>query len=126
MTSKLAKLMLVAMIGLILVACGSESGEVPSLGATPTAVVEDVVLDDEAKVMAFTQCMCDQGIEFKDPVVDSDGNVGKLELVEGATVTRKELAEPYAACYHHIEGLTLGRERVDVSEQVDKFVALAT
>ena len=126
MTSKLAKLMLVAMIGLILVACGSESGEVPSLGATPTAVVEDVVLDDEAKVMAFTQCMRDQGIEFKDPVVDSDGNVQPPELVKGATVTRKELTEPYAACYHHIEGLTFGRERANVTDQVDKFVALAT
>ena len=29
-------------------------------------------------------------------------------------------------CGKHLEGLTMGRERQDVSEQVDKLVALAT
>ncbi len=69
--------------------------------------------------------MRDQGIEYKDPVVDSDGNVQRPQLVEGVTVTCEELAAPYAACAHHLEGLTLGRERSDVSEQVDSLVALA-
>ena len=133
MTGKLAKLVLIAAIGLVLVACGSDSGDVPSLRTTedtqvvePTADAADAVLDDEAEVMAFVQCMRDEGIEFKDPVVDSDGNVQRPEFGEGFTSTREELAAPYAACSHHLEGLTLGRERVDVSEQVDQFVALAT
>ena len=113
-------------ISIGLTTCGSKAEDVPSLAATPTAAVEDVVLDDEAKVMAFVQCMRDQGIEYKDPVVDSEGNVQRPEFVEGFTVTREELAEPYAACSHHLEGLTFGRERRDVSAQVDKFVKLAT
>jgi hypothetical protein len=112
--------------GLVLVACGSASDDVPSLGETPTAVVEEETLGDEAKVMAFVQCMRDEGIEFQDPLVDSDGNVQAPELVEGFTVTREELAEPYAACSHHLEGLSFGRERGDVSERVDQLVALAT
>ena len=29
-------------------------------------------------------------------------------------------------CGEHLEGLTLGRERQDVSEQIDELVALAT
>jgi hypothetical protein len=70
--------------------------------------------------------MRDEGIEFKDPVVDSDGNVQRPELVEGVTYTRAELAEPYEACAHHLEGLTFGREREDMTERVDQFVALAT
>jgi len=117
---------LIAMISMGLTACGSNANDVPSLGATPTAVVDEETLDDEARVMAFVQCMRDEGIEFKDPVVDSDGNVQEPEFVEGFIVTREELASPYAACFHHIEGLTFGRERGDLSEQVDQFVVLAT
>jgi hypothetical protein len=114
-----------ATLSMGLTACGSDSKDVPSPAATPTTVVENVVLNDEAKVMAFVQCMRDQGIEYKDPVVDSDGNVQSPEFVEGFTVTRAELAEPYAACSHYLEGLTFGRQRNDVSQQVDKYVALA-
>ncbi|MFC2046545.1 hypothetical protein ACFLTC_03380 [Chloroflexota bacterium] len=119
-------LILAIAFGLVLVACGSASDSVPSLGATPTAVVGEETLGDEAKVMAFVQCMRDEGIEFKDPLVDSDGNVQFPELVEGLTVTREELAEPYAACAHHLEGLSFGRQRGDVTERVDQLVALAT
>ena len=132
MTSKLARLILVAAIDLVLVACGSASDDVPSLrttedtqGVEPTADAADDRLDDEARLMAFVQCMRDEGIEFKDPLVDSDGNVQAPELVEGFTVTREELAEPYAACSHHLEGLSFGRERKDVTERVDQLVALA-
>ena len=53
-----------AIIGLGLSACASLSESVPSLGATPTAIVEQEPLDDETNVMAFVQCMRDQGIEY--------------------------------------------------------------
>ena len=79
---KAVLLAVLASISMGLTACGSKSEDVPSLKATPTAVVEDVVLDDEAKVMAFVQCMRDQGIEYQDPVVDSEGSVQQPELVE--------------------------------------------
>jgi hypothetical protein len=132
MTNKLARLILVITIGWVLVACGSASDDVPSLNtedtqvAEPTADAADAVLDDEAKMMTFVQCMRDQGIEYKDPVVDSDGNVQRPEFVKGFTSTREELAAPYAACSYHLEGLSLGRERKDVSERVDQMVELAT
>jgi len=113
------------MIGLLLAACGSAADDVPSLEATPTTIVERKILDDEAAVMTFVQCMRDEGIEFKDPVVDSDGNVQEPEFVEGFTVTREELAAPYAVCSHHIDGLTFGRERGDISARVDQMVKLA-
>ena len=126
MTSRLTTLVLLAAIGLVLAACGSDSDDVPSLEATPTAVVAEDTLDDEAKVMAFTQCMRDQGIQYMDPVVDSDGNVQRPTLAEGVEVTRAELAAPYGACSQHLEGITWGRERRDVTELIDQSVALAT
>ena len=125
MRNVLATLALLVAIGLFLAACGSAVDDVPSLGPTPTAAVEEQSLDDEAKVMAFVQCMRDQGIEHQDPVVDSEGNVQRPQLVEGVTLTREELAEPYAACSHHLEGLSFGRERQDVTELVDQMVELA-
>ena len=128
----MAKLILMVAISLALAACGSDSSDVPSLNSEDTQVVEPTAepagdsVDDEAKVMAFVQCMRDQGIEYKDPVVDSEGNVQRPEFVEGFTATREELAAPYEACSHHLEGITMGRGRTDLSEQIDKFVALAS
>jgi hypothetical protein len=125
-TNKWTTLILVALLGLFLVACGSSADDVPSLEPTPTPVIEEEnILDDEAKVMAFVQCMRDRGIEYKDPVVDSDGNVQRPQLVDGVTVTRKELAKPYGACAHHLEGLSFGKERKEITELVDQMVELA-
>ena len=97
MTNKLAKLIFVAAIALTLVACGSNSADnkhpsdVASLNTDTTQQVEptaEAVPDGEAKVMAFTQCMREQGIELLDPEVDSEGNVQRPQLAEGVEVTR--------------------------------------
>jgi DNA-binding winged helix-turn-helix (wHTH) protein len=103
MTSKLAKLILVTAIGLILVACGSDPDDVPSLRTTgdtqvpeSTADAADKVRDNEAAMMAFTQCLRDQGIEVYDPVVDSEGNVQKPQLAEGVGAkTEKCVTKPF-------------------------------
>jgi len=128
MTNKLAKLILVAAISLTLVACGSDANDVPSLNTDATQQVEptaDAVPDDEAMMMAFTQCMRDQGIELLDPGVDSEGNVQRPQLAEGAEVTREEFGAAMEMCGEHLEGLTMGRERQDPSERIDEFVTLA-
>ncbi len=122
----------VAVMGiLVLAACGSGSEDVPSLRTTedtrvvgPTPDAADAVREDEARMMAFTQCIRDHGIELYDPVVDSEGNVGKPEFVEG--VDKAELEAAWEACAEHLEGFTFENKRVDVSEQVDQFLALAT
>ena len=118
---------------LTLAACGSDSEDVPSLKSIedtkvvdPSLDAADSVLDDEARMMAFTQCLRDQGIEVYDPVVDSEGNVEKPEFVEGVDGKREDFGTAYEACAEHLEGFTFGKKRVDVSEQVDQFVALAT
>jgi hypothetical protein len=127
-----AALMLIAMVGLMLVACASDANDVPSLNsdgaqrAEPTAVVEADPLDNEAKMMAFTQCMRDEGIELVDAGVDAEGNVQGPTLAEGVQVSREEFEKAMAGCGKHLEGLTMGRERQDVTETLDQRVALAT
>ncbi|MFC2046544.1 hypothetical protein ACFLTC_03375 [Chloroflexota bacterium] len=123
----------VAMIGiLVIAACGSDSDDVPSLrtiedvqAAEPTVSAADEILDNEAKMMAFTQCLRDQGIDVLDPVVDSDGNVGKPELAEGVEWNKKEWGPVWESCAEHLEGFTYEKERNDLSEQVDQWVAVA-
>jgi hypothetical protein len=124
MINKLTALILLAVIGLIMVACGAASDDVPSLGAIPTTAPDKEPLDNEAKMMAFTQCMRDQGIDLKDPVVDADGNVQKPELVSGAYDERFKAA--WDSCAHHLEGFTWGKKRVDESDYLDQMVKLAT
>jgi len=114
MENKTAKLMLLITIGLFLAACRSATDDVPSLAVTPTPIM-----------MAFVECMREEGIELKDPVVDADGNVQSPEVVEGVELTREEWAAPYAVCSHHIEGISFGRESADTSAQVDQFVTIA-
>jgi len=130
MKNKLVKGMFVAVIGLMLVACRSKPNDVPSLDTEqrvkPTTVVEEEPLDDEAKMMAFVQCMRGEGIELVDAGVDSEGNVQRPKLAEGVQVSREKFGAAMEVCGRHLEGLTLGRERQDVSERVDELVALAT
>ncbi len=123
-------LALVAATGLLAVACGSDSADVATLGdgdgskGAGATAAPTTVLDDEAAVMAFTQCMRDQGIEYMDPVMDSEGNVQKPGLAEGFTITREKLKAPYQECSKHLEGVTFGQEREDVSDLVDQKIAL--
>lgn len=125
MTDRLADIVLVAAIDLMLVACTSDANDVPSLGATATAAAKDAPLDDEEKMMAFTQCMRDEGIELVDAGVDAEGNVQRPVLAEGAQVSKEDLDAAMEMCRKYLEGMTRGRERQDVSEQVDKLVELA-
>ena len=117
---------------LVLAACGSDSNDVPSLrtaedrqSVEPTAEAEDTLLENEAKMMAFTQCMRDQGIDMLDPAVDSEGNVQKPEFAGGVEAKSQEFGMAWEACSEHLEGFVFEQKRVDVSEQVDRWVALA-
>ena len=126
------------MIGaLFLAACRSNSNDVATLqGAERTQVdapkedASNPVLDNEAKMMAFTECLREQGVEVMDPVVDADGNVDKPEFPEGVDWDKEKMGQAWETCAHHLEGFTgWGKERVDAreqAEQLDQYIALAT
>ena len=125
MTYKLAKLILLGVLSLTLAACGSDSNDVPSLGATPTAIVENEILDIEAKMMEFTECLRNEGLEVIDPVVDSDGNIQKPETVDGANISKEEWEAAFEVCGEIIENITFEKNEVDRSAQVDQYIELA-
>ena len=91
-------LFVLAAATLFAVACGSDSDDVATLEeAVGTVEVDATVdaanapVDDEAAVMAFTQCMRDRDIEYKDPVVDSKGNVQRPHTrPQGGTVASRK------------------------------------
>lgn len=130
--NKLVTIILAAMISLVLTACGAASADVPSLNtiedtrvAEPTADAASEVRDNEALMMAFAECLRDQGLDVMDPVVDADGNVGRPELAPG-TEWDDEMKAVQGTCEHHLEGFTWEKERVDMSELVDQLLALST
>jgi hypothetical protein len=118
-------LALMAVIDLGLSSCGSDSNDVPSLAATPTPGAADEVLDNEALMMEFSECLRNEGMEITDPMVDADGNIQKPELVEGATASKEEWIAAYEVCGDIIENITFEKKEVDRSEQVDLYVELA-
>jgi hypothetical protein len=134
MTNRMGTLILVAVIAiLVIAACGSDSEAVPSLtsledgpAAEPTADAADATLDNEARMMAFAQCLRDQGIDVRDPVVDADGNVQMPELAGDVKWDKEGSKAAWEACAEHLEGLTFEKERVDMSEYLDQALALAT
>ncbi len=77
-------ILVIAALAVVLAACGgSESDGVATLeDAEREALVEDIEdaagdASDEEALLAFAQCMRDNGVEnFQDPVVDADGSVG--------------------------------------------------
>jgi hypothetical protein len=126
-----------AMALLILTACKSDSNDVATLRTTENRQEEsssedtlDPVLDNETMMMALTECMRDQGIELKDPIVNADGNVDKPEFIEGVEYDKEAMGKAWKACEYHLEGFTgWGKEEADASEQaeqLDHYIALAS
>ena len=130
MKNKLMKLLCVVMIGLLMVACITDKNDVATLITEDTQRVEastsnTPVLDNEAMMMAFTECLREHGVEVVDPVVDADGNVQKPELVEGTEWDKEAMGDAWEVCATHLVGFTAEKENVDTSEMVDRYVELA-
>ena len=100
------------------------------------AVPED--LSDEERLLAFAECMRENGVEFPDPVVEADGSVtfgrrpgggvGAADLQELREVGRDpDLPAARAACEGLIEGLAfgLGQGGVDLIELQDTLLEFA-
>lgn len=117
-------IMVMVALLLALTACGSDSKDVPSLAVTPTAVTADEVLSNEAIMMAFTECLREEGVEVMDPVVDSEGFVGKPAFVDGFEISKEELGAAMEVCEGILEGFTFEGKSRDRSEQIDEYVEL--
>lgn len=142
MTAKFASLL--SAVVLAGAACGgaAESANTPDTGQLPSDGIatlddgqnttsgadEDVDagdVDAETQLLAFSQCLRDQGFDVADPTVDSDGNVvpGGLNNQGGNGNGRPEgFGEAREACSEFLEGVTLGRQDSDQTAAEDQLL----
>ncbi|MCP3975388.1 MAG: hypothetical protein GY720_12965 [bacterium] len=127
----------IAAVVLVAAGCGGDDADdgvasIEDLSDTTTSTLaaptagDELVLDEE-KVLAFSACMRDGGIEFPDPVVDSDGNVGfdLLAMRDLGEIDEAELQAAFEPCVEYLEGVNFGFERVFDTDFQDEVVVFA-
>lgn len=128
-------LLLVAVLALLATACGgtadADEGVASldgseSLGVVDTTAAPD--LSEEETLLAFTQCLRDNGVDIDDPTVDSEGNL-RLSRPSSAAQEgqgrNEEFRAAREACNSLLEGVTLGFQDVDVTELEDQLLEFA-
>jgi len=136
-----------AVVALMAAACGGsdEAGGIATLdqegenlaldqgGAFPdgldqaTAVTGDGEMDPEEAMLAYTECMREQGIAMADPVMDDEGNLrlSRPERVADGEFNREEMMAAREACAPLFEGVAQQFERPDETEFQDGLLAYA-
>ena len=124
----------------VIAACGggdNADGGVASLDDSATSVdtddVEEVqIADTEAQLLAFSACMRDQGLDFDDPTVDSDGNIqlqgrrqGGGGQGGGGQGGNEGFPEAFQVCGDLLDSLDLGFRDRDNTGQQDAFLEFA-
>ena len=112
-------------LSLAVAACSSEDdgGEVASLAGS---VDEQIVsletneeVDREAALLAFTECLREEGLDVEDPEIGSDGLVHLPRPDSLAEEDRETFRLAREACGVHLEGVTLGFADRDTTEFQD-------
>lgn len=127
---------ILAILVLALAACGGDdaSNGVATLetSTTEASSTETTVaaVDSEEQLIAFTQCMRDEGVDIGDPIVDADGNIAFGAVVgdasDGDGPRRPEgFREATEVCGDLLEGLELGFGRGDITEFEDQLLEFA-
>ena len=130
---------LIVGLALLAAACGGDDNgdadgvasieDVVTTSAAPgetTAAPESDGSDEEA-VLEFASCMRQRNIDFPDPTVDADGNVG-FDFAALRTLTATDEAEldaAFEACVPLLAGVSFGFERIFAAEFQDDLVAFA-
>ncbi len=106
---------------------GDDAGDVASLTSVENSPTADVVdsIDDEQALINFSACMRDQGMDFPDPIVDTDG-YPRFDFANPEDIDRDALFEAGEACRDHLEGVVLGLPDFDTAEFNDTFLEYAT
>jgi len=81
-------------------------------------------VDDEQALVAFSQCMRDQGLDFPDPIVDTDG-YPHFEFADPESIDRDAMLAAGENCRDLIEGVVLGLPDFDTAEFNDTFLEYA-
>jgi hypothetical protein len=124
---------LLVVFALLTTACGSsDDGGVASIEGAPTTTAparHDALANDEIKLMAFSQCMRDNGVpDFPDPIVTEEGAVdfaGGFDQFED--FDQDAMEEAFDACVDHLDGLSIapGGENFDLTGIQDTLLEFA-
>lgn len=126
---------------LVIAAC-STGGETPSVASLESGSDEapldagaedsDPTADSEEAMLAFTQCLRDQGIDVDDPTVDADGNLQlppiEFMIESDGTDSDQQMSEfddLIASCEEHLAGVVMSASSQDASEFEDAFLEYA-
>ncbi|MEN8115208.1 MAG: hypothetical protein ABFS21_12570 [Actinomycetota bacterium] len=138
---KTSTLVLFVILAVLTASCSSDSesqqiasleSETQSASADSDATGTDPIADTEEAMLAFTQCLRDEGIDIADPTVDADGNVrfGPIGSDSGVGVAdpeehMAEMDDAFEACGEHMEGVVTGPSDLDFTELEDGILAYA-
>ena len=127
---------LVALVMLFAVAFAACSGEIESdeVATLDTSTAESMPSDEsdvtseaeaEEAMLAFSECLRDEGIDIEDPTIGVDGSLG---LTFGGPDTEMDFEAFEAAqqvCSVHLEGVSLGFDNFDQTEFQDQLLEFA-
>jgi hypothetical protein len=87
-------------------------------------------LDAEEAMLAFAECMRENGVDMGDPTVDEDGNLrlarpGGAEPGSGGGIDREAVQTAREACREYLEGVVQQFERPDETEMADALLEYA-
>jgi hypothetical protein len=99
---------------------------------TPSSSDSDPVADTEEAMLAFTQCLRDQGLDVDDPTIDADGNM-QLAPISFESVVPEGDTEPempdfeslIAPCEELLEGIVATAGSGPPAEIEDALLAYA-
>ena len=134
---------LILVLALVAAACSDsgDSAEIATLETDSANTSEDdseaggdPVAQSEAAMLAFTQCLRDQGIDVDDPTMDADGNMQLPPInIEMPDVVAdpdelpdmSEFEDMIAPCEEHLEGVVSTFSSADTTEIEDMLLAYA-
>ena len=124
-------LTVVPALALVVAACSSSSdtGGVASLDDTATTTTTsagDAQVSVEDAMLAYAQCMRDQGIDMPDPTFDGQGGFGvQVQPGDPGTFDREQMDAAQQVCQQYLADVRQGFDRPDPSEMEDQLVAFA-
>ena len=134
---------LILALALVAGACSGD-GDSPQIASLETDAANtsedgdttevDPIAESEEAMLAFTQCLRDQGIDVDDPTIDADGNMQlppiNIEVPDVITdpdqvPDMSEFEGMIAPCEEHLEGVISTFSSVDTTEIEDTLLAYA-
>jgi hypothetical protein len=119
---------------LVVASCGSDGSAatdgVASLDETPTTTSSTTPAQAEADadeaVLAYVQCLRDEGLEIQDPDLSGEGGLGlRRQFAEEGEALPQDVEAAFDACDDMRDGVATRFENVDTSDTEDRLLAFA-